>query len=1485
MKEFYKRNKKKVITGVSILFLLLGGYWSVRYHLPKTVEVIVQIITGAKIASDSIEFTEFGKIEIKNLKLSNKNKVIIDAPKVEILYSEESLKKFRIEEIILYDGTANITREKNGDINIVAAFTGGTKEEPVKKVETVPKKEEPYKPGIGVPIDKITAINATTNFTDLSYTRPIKETAYNTNGYLTFSKEKGINMIFKGTNEGQTYTYALNTNEQPYDMNIKLENIAVKNDLLQYAYDGDEVNFDGGVLNLDLSISPKGMFGGADFKNVTVRYKDLDADVKVEGGTVDFQGKSVVVKADYEVFDTKDKFLLVYDDKGELNIDFTARDITYSQLQKYKLVQGLNLPLQNLFIDDVKFNLNLNTQREFSVTIDFLSKNFMIENFDLKNTKGKFIYDKEGLHIKDLSLSTAMLNEKKEELFKKDIRAEFDYIGTEGSLTFNIKGEESINNYIPDIKGVFNFDTADEDFKFNFLSNIIKVRGTYFSKKEKLVLYRTGKYSIEYDLKNKNLERGSGVIDFEIYNLKFALDFIAENNRILIENLTAHDKKENKTSLSLMGDIDLNDFKYDIAFDSENLKIERNIMNENVSLSTSMGGSVKGIKGQTDVNLDIKDFSFKYLAEINNLTGKLQLKKTDKLSMDFKGELGQIKYEDYDLNGILVTMRIKDDKFELRDFRNGIISVGGNINLKSLDSNMNFAVKNLNFEKFNIDFPKFYVNDVTGKLRGKINNPKVDVKINDIGVEIIEGREGMKIYGDINYSDYKVQLNKIYLNTNILTGQYSIKDKKYSAQLNIIEDDPSKYYPDTNLKYRVIGTLKAEGQDKKINASLKSTIDKVYLRGTKLPNVYVEGKYVTDNIPDGEIELNKIVLSNSDLKDIITLTAGYDIQSKMLRADIKNQIVNIENLREYTKNEELKGTLLFNGKVNGTVEDLVYNLQVDSNQLSIKNINFKNFLIKINGNLKELLLDEFSFKYLDNSFFSKGSIGLENKKYRFLVNSSKINLDFLNIFLEKYGITNIEGIATFNLDLKDDGNSGYFNLNKFGLDYKDFYIDLQDFNSTIRLDKKLLYIENFKGTLNDGITTMKGYLELPSINDITSNPYYMEDLKYDITLDTKGVDYKYNNFFNVLFDTNFNIRNNKLIGSINLNKGRVTDIPNNSKSIFQIIKNFLFSSSSSVVNKSSDLGKDFQINTIFEKSLELDVTLKIDEAVELNIQDLNAFVGDVQGYVVGGGRLSGKNGKFSFIGDVEVKNGSLDINDNTFELDKALVIFNNKNDYFPNINPTLVIDSRVKVDNDEIGMSINGEFNDLRFNITSKNGSSSGNLSSLLVGDGDEEFADGASATLFKTVLGSQLSQTLFKPISNLVRNTLNISKFRIKSNILTEESQNPNEESSRLRLGAVIEAEDNIYKDKLYWVARGTLLGDDSTENNNERNNGAFDEYDFSIEYRFRPGKSIGIGAGKLPRKAKSSSDENSKDAINYHIDFKFERKYDNLLDIFRKQ
>ena len=50
MKEFYQKNKKKVITMLTKLFVLLGDIGLARvYHLPKTIEVIVQMGLGQNI--------------------------------------------------------------------------------------------------------------------------------------------------------------------------------------------------------------------------------------------------------------------------------------------------------------------------------------------------------------------------------------------------------------------------------------------------------------------------------------------------------------------------------------------------------------------------------------------------------------------------------------------------------------------------------------------------------------------------------------------------------------------------------------------------------------------------------------------------------------------------------------------------------------------------------------------------------------------------------------------------------------------------------------------------------------------------------------------------------------------------------------------------------------------------------------------------------------------------------------------------------------------------------------------------------------------------------------------------------------------------------------------------------------------------------------------------------------------------------------------
>ena len=341
MTDFFKRNRKKLIFVTFLFLFFFGGWWTIKYNLPKTVEVVVRLFVGPTLKSSSIDFQK-DKVVIKDFLLVDGEEVIIDTPEVDILYTRESLKNFRIEEIILNGGTANITRRKNGDINIVAAFAGESKEDESK--EETPAKDEPYKPGIEIPIDRITGKNITTVFRDLGYRLPIEQTAYNTNGYLTFSKTEGINLHFIGSNGPEIYDFAFSTTKEPYSMTIKLSNIAVKSELVQYGYDGKEVSYDGGELNMDLTIASSGMLGWIKFRDVDVRYIDLDDPIKAVTGGVDFTKEGIFLNATGKVFEKPEKFTLSYKD-NELNIDFNLKNIQKENLEKTFIFEGDRITL------------------------------------------------------------------------------------------------------------------------------------------------------------------------------------------------------------------------------------------------------------------------------------------------------------------------------------------------------------------------------------------------------------------------------------------------------------------------------------------------------------------------------------------------------------------------------------------------------------------------------------------------------------------------------------------------------------------------------------------------------------------------------------------------------------------------------------------------------------------------------------------------------------------------------------------------------------------------------------------------------------------------------------------------------------------------------------------------------------------------------------------------------------------------------------
>ncbi|WP_294658826.1 hypothetical protein [uncultured Fusobacterium sp.] len=1475
MTDFFKRNRKKLIFVTFLFLFFFGGWWTIKYNLPKTVEVVVRLFVGPTLKSSSIDFQK-DKVVIKDFLLADGEEVIIDTPEVDILYTRESLKNFRIEEIILNGGTANITRRKNGDINIVAAFAGESKEDESK--EETPAKDEPYKPGIGIPIDRITGKNITTVFRDLGYRLPIEQTAYNTNGYLTFSKTEGINLHFIGSNGPEIYDFAFSTTKEPYSMTIKLSNIAVKSELVQYGYDGKEVSYDGGELNMDLTIASSGMLGWIKFQDVDVRYIDLDDPIKAVTGGVDFTKEGIFLNATGKVFGKPEKFTLSYKD-NELNIDFNLKDIQKENLKKLSYLKGIELPFEKINIDSVKFNLNL--KEELKVTIDAFIKKLEMPGLRLENTDVNFLYDKLGIHLPKISTTLNRLDENKRVTIAEKIDGTVNFWEGKGDLTLDIKNVNH-QKYIPDFKGKLNFEILEKEIDFNLSSNIIDLEGRYLLEAKKVQLDKKNEYFLEYDLNKNILSTGEGKIKFSLFTNNFIIDYTVNNNQLNLKSfsLIGDSGKE----LELSGDIDLSNINYNLKLDSKNLHFKEFLGEEEGELRGTFTGYIQGEKDKVKGELDITSISGKYFGKIDDLRGKLVFSKDEKLFMEFNGEIGKLGYKDYEVDGFYFVTRMKNNIFEIKSFNNQLLSLWGNINLNKETIDLNAKIEKLSSKKFGVEKPELRIDLLTAQLKGKLSNPIGKIQLDDVKL-VLENGEMVAVTGDINYLNNYVTINEVKINNNILKGKYSVEKNSYDATLYLIEENIGRYYGDTSLKYRVIGTAKLKGEGKALTLGLKSTIDKIYLMGNKLPNIYIDTEYRAENLNDGLLKIKEITLSNSSLENLFSIVGEFDVVNSNLNMRIDNQKLPLKYLKEYIPLDDLSGDLLLNGDFGGKLDSLNYNLSITSDTIGIKNVLFNKFRIFLNGDLKKVVLNEFSFKYLDNLFYSNGEYDIVNSRYGYNAQARDINFDFLNIFLEKYGITNIHGFSTFDLKITESKNSGFLKIKNFNLENKDLFLKLEQFNSTIRLENDKVYVEEFKGKLNEGTISLDGDIVIPVLKEISENPYYAERLKYRFNLKLDKINYKYGNMFGVTFNSNMSVIENKIFGDIEIIEGRVDEIPNTSKSLFQRIKEFLFKSSSETINKSEDLGSDFKIETVFENSLDINIGVKISKGIKLDIQTVNSFVGDVKGNVIGNGTLSGKDGKYSFIGNVEVIGGSLNINENIFYLDRAMVIFNDPKTYLPKVNPNLLVDARVDVQDEQLGLSLNGNLDNLQFTINSKSGSSSGNLNSLLTDTDNLEGGNSATTTLITNVIGGQLSQ-IFRPVSNLVKNTLNISKFRISSNILSEQTKDNNndEAQSRLKLGAVLEAEDNIYKDKVWWVARGTLLGEDNvnSEQRDSSNSGALQEYDISLEYRFDATKSIGIGVGKLPEDRKKSSDKESKNGLNYHIDFKFEKRYDSLLDIF---
>ncbi len=141
---------------------------------------------------------------------------------------------------------------------------------------------------------------------------------------------------------------------------------------------------------------------------------------------------------------------------------------------------------------------------------------------------------------------------------------------------------------------------------------------------------------------------------------------------------------------------------------------------------------------------------------------------------------------------------------------------------------------------------------------------------------------------------------------------------------------------------------------------------------------------------------------------------------------------------------------------------------------------------------------------------------------------------------------------------------------------------------------------------------------------------------------------------------------------------------------------------------------------------------------------------------------------------------------------------------------------------------------------------------------------------LVKDVLDREISDKLFSPISSEIAGVLKIEKFQISSDLVAYEYEGGTyKDTGSLGLGASVEAENPIYKDKLYWKAKARWGASKYYDN--------VTEYDFALDHRITKNLSWGGGVGKIPEGRARTGDT----LINYHIDLSWRKKYKNLEQI----
>ena len=1482
-----KKIPKKFSIPLFIFAVIVFIITAVLLNLEKIVEKVSARFINGRVVIEDIDLS-FSKPVVKNITLyDDKNNVLFNSPEVTANISFKNLTKGRIDELKVNSAVVNVVRDKDGVIN----FT---------KLSKTKSEEKPKNP-----LNKVVVSNVRVNYEDYTFPTKLERKIENINAVVTASKEKLVetaDISIEDENIQLETRFKDESNDKVASLQgeLRVDKFLLDKDLLKSLVNNKKLHFSDVNIISDLSfktdktVKNTYITGNLDVISEFFRYDDIDSDIKDIKLSSKFNGRDGEANLGLNIFGKNKDFSLAYKDE-ELNSVITFDKIDESILNKIVPIREKKLDLKNINIEDIKTIVHYSDNRGLSIKTTMKPNNSEFKGIEL-NDFNLYISSKAGKN----NLSARILTKIKgiPENLALSVENQKDNIDVILALKSPIK-----DNIVPDINVKAKIENKKDILKANIDSNIVDFNLDY-NKDKKLTKVYGDKFTINYDVDKKKLTNGEGRIPFEIYHTVNYLDFVAKDNKIQIKELKLADKTNKNSYFAAKGNANLDNGEFKIDYEGNSTSIKRKVKENDLILSFDGKGKIENKNNILSSQGQINDLSLEYIGKIEKINGTYDLKKVrENIEANVDTKIASIGYDKYNFKNFNLNVNYSGNQVKIKDFSNNLISLKGNYDVKNEKVNANLSVNRITNKDVAFDKAEFVLENLKANVEGDIKNLQGTV---DLGSTVITLPKGdfIKITGNASIKNSIVNISGINLDNNLITGKYNLKDKNLDLKVSLSEKHLEKYYGGKDLGYMLYGQIDVKGVEGKIKAIAKGRATNFE---KKLPDLAYDVEYIAENYSDGIVSINGLDIIDKKYGDLLGVKGQINLKEKTLDIRNKNKQMDLVKLQGILDNPNIRGIVNTDLVVNGTFDNPSYKLNISSSEVSIKTFKINDISIDLTGDKEKANLNKLNLDVYKNLIVGNGYYDIKNKTYNVIVKSNdKIDISKFQSFFTPYGIENVKGKIALNVEINEKTEKGYINLENINLESTKARLKLSNFSGPINFGERRIDVGALRATLNDSPLIVDGFVDLANISKLDKEDL-IRTLPYKLHFKMNNFNYFYPEVIKLSASTELTITNEEVYGNLIVKDATIYDIPNNYyRDFFSLIREQLRKRRTDVAlnnnqdkQAKTDKEKVEEMKKVLNKLMPIDFVVRTEKPILIDMDNFNIAVPEIYGKLYVDLNLNGKKGKYYITGESELKEAYFFVGTNEFKVDRALAVFN-ENVPLPEINPNIFFESTIEMDDEEYYFSTIGRVNQLRYEISSRTVKVGGDLSALIVNPNadDNIYAYGEGSEIFitfmKNLIAGQVGQIVFGSTTRYIKRKFDLTKF-----IIRPEVKIYNSDSSVNRIGGTtdnrglnpeiynvnikLEAKDNIYKDKLFWKVSARIIGTgkDVIKNQTMKVDSKVREYDIGLEYKVDDSKTIEIGVGTVPDKYRTDPNKDYRKP-NYHVGFKFRKRYRDFSEIF---